>query len=83
MVKYLSSKQMTERGHGSRTKLWRRSRDPDDPFPCPYETGPNSIGWDNDEVEAYEATLQRRGVAKKPISEPHLPGHQGPIPATP
>ena len=45
MRKYLSQAELTERGHGSRTKLWRRSRDPDDPFPAPYELGQNSIGW--------------------------------------
>ena len=65
MRKYLSSAEMTERGHGSRTTHWRRSRDPKDPFPAPYELGPNRTGWDLEEVEAYERSLRRLGPEKE------------------
>ena len=64
MRKYLSSAKMTDRGHGSRTTHWRRSRNPDDPFPAPYQLGPNKLGWDLEEVEAYEASLIRLGPEK-------------------
>ena len=64
MRKYLSSAELTARGHGSRTTHWRRSKNPADPFPAPYKLGPNRTGWDLEEIERYEASLSRLGPEK-------------------
>ncbi len=68
MRKLLKQAELTAAGLGSRTKIWRKSRDPDDPFPPPVETGVNSIGWYEDEIEAYQESLQRRGPEKPCIA---------------
>ena len=39
-------------GH-CRETLWRKSRNPDDPFPAPVQLGPRSIGWYEDEIAAW------------------------------
>ena len=66
MPRFLSSVEMTDRGHGSRTTHWRRSRNLNDPFPAPYQLSANRKGWDLEEVETYEANLIRLGPLKAP-----------------
>lgn len=34
----------------SRVTLWRKSRDPDDPFPAPHQLSANRVAWRSDEV---------------------------------
>ena len=62
--KILSSAELTVLGFGSRTTIWRRSRDPDDPFPAAVEIGPNKAGFFADEMRAYQESLRRRGPDK-------------------
>ena len=47
----------------SRTSIWRRSKDTQDPFPAGIELGPNSHGWFEDEVHAWLAGRPRTGKA--------------------
>jgi predicted DNA-binding transcriptional regulator AlpA len=44
----------------SRVSLWREGRKPDSDFPRPLILGPNSIGWFEDEIDAWLNTRQRR-----------------------
>ena len=68
MRTYISSEDMTARGHGTRVTLWRRSRNPDDPMPAPFRISANRIRWDLEEVEKYEANIERLGPEKKSTS---------------
>ena len=45
----------------SRVQRWRRVRA--GTFPAPVQLGPNSIGWWEDEIEAWLATLPRVSYA--------------------
>ena len=49
----------------SRTTLWRNVRA--GTFPVPVQSGPNSIGWWSDELDAHDETLPR--VAYAPDEE--------------
>ena len=53
----LRAKQVMSRMGWSRTTLWRRVRDGQ--FPAPVETGPNTNGWFDDEVDEAQANLAR------------------------
>ena len=46
----------------SRTTVWRKSRDPDDPFPNAVDIGPNRTGFYEDEFESWLDGLSRRGA---------------------
>ena len=70
--KILSSAELTALGFGSRTTIWRRSRDPDDPFPAPVEVGPNKAGFFADEMQAYQESLRRRGPDKSAATTTEL-----------
>lgn len=37
----------------SRVTLWRKSRDPDDSFPAPYQLSANRVGWRSDEMSSW------------------------------
>jgi predicted DNA-binding transcriptional regulator AlpA len=49
----------------SRTQTWRDVRA--GKFPAPVQSGPNSIGWWSDELDAHDETLPR--VAYAPDEE--------------
>lgn len=56
-------RQMVGRGRGAKTFrlwLWRRTRAGD--FPAPLRLGPNSVGWREDEVEAWLCARPRSAV---------------------
>ncbi len=59
----LSIKTIMGRAPLSRTTIWRKSRDPEDPFPSTVEIGPNRTGIYEDEFEAWLAGLARRGAS--------------------
>lgn len=61
---YLDTKEVMKRSTYSRVQLWRKSRNPADPFPAPYDLGDNRIGWDVDEYANWEQT--RKKVAYAP-----------------
>jgi len=42
----------------SRVTLWRKSRDPNDPFPRPYKFGSKSTRWKLSELKAWMAELE-------------------------
>ncbi len=50
--------EVKKKTHTSRTTRWRKVRR--GLFPAPVELGPNSIGWFEDEVEAWLAARPRR-----------------------
>jgi predicted DNA-binding transcriptional regulator AlpA len=52
----------------SRTSLWRRQRDPVDPFPPGIPLGPNTTGFDLDEVEAW---LERKKAQRTSANTDH------------
>jgi len=39
------------------TTAWRRTKEPG--FPSAYQIGPNSVGWDEDEVDAWLESRRR------------------------
>ena len=47
----------------SRVTIWRKSRDPNDPFPSAVDVGPNRTGIYEDELDAWLAGLPRRGTS--------------------
>ena len=51
------SREVQDRTGYSRVQIWRKARDVDDDFPAPIQLGPNSIGWYEDEIDAW---LERR-----------------------
>ena len=59
----LAIKTILDRVPYSRTTVWRKSRDPDDPFPAAVDIGPNRTGIYEDEFEAWLAGLARRGAS--------------------
>ena len=61
----LSIKTVLDRVPYSRTTVWRKSRDPDDPFPSAVDIGPNRTGIYEDEFEAWLDGLSRRGASPK------------------
>ncbi len=60
----VSAKQVMARMGWSRTTLWRRVRD--GTFPAPFQTGPNSIAWYDDEVDDAQENLPRVNYAPEP-----------------
>ncbi len=59
----LSIKTVLDRVPYSRTTVWRKSRDPDDPFPSAVDIGPNRTGIYEDEFESWLDGLSRRGAS--------------------
>ena len=62
----LSIKTVLDRVPYSRTTVWRKSRDPDDPFPAAVDIGPNRTGIYEDELVAWLDGLSRRGATAAP-----------------
>ena len=59
----LAIKTILDRVPYSRTTVWRKSRDPKDPFPAAVDVGPNRTGIYEDELEAWLDGLARRGAS--------------------
>ena len=64
----LRDPQVRERTGLSRVQRWRRVRK--GTFPAPVQLGPNSIGWYEDEVEAFIANRPRVSYAPQPGNIP-------------
>jgi prophage regulatory protein len=62
----LRDREVEERTKVSRVQRWRRVRA--GTFPAPVQLGPNSIGWYEDEIEAWLAARPR--VSYAPTPEP-------------
>jgi predicted DNA-binding transcriptional regulator AlpA len=59
--RFLSYADLEERYGKSRVTLWRWVRA--GLLPAPYETGPNSVGFADDELDERDANLTRRTYA--------------------
>ncbi len=59
--RFLSYSDLEERYGKSRVTLWRWVRA--GLLPPPYETGPNSVGFDSEEIQERDAGLKRRAYA--------------------
>ena len=53
---YWPAKRVMEVVGYSRVTLWRKSRDPNDDFPAPYQIGPNKVAWRSDQIERWQRT---------------------------
>lgn len=60
---YLNTYEVMNRSTYSRVQIWRKSRNPKDPFPAPYQLGENRIGWDADEFSAWEQSRAKVAYA--------------------
>ena len=60
----LRAKQVMARMGWSRTTLWRRVRAGE--FPAPFDTGPNTVGWFDDEIDTAQENLSRVTYAPAP-----------------
>ena len=56
--RFLSYADLEERYGKSRVTIWRWVRA--GLLPAPYETGPNSVGFDSEEVDERDAGLKRK-----------------------
>ena len=56
--KILRSNAVTKRTGKSRVQIWRDVKAKK--FPAPVDLGPNSIGWFEDEIDAWLASRPRR-----------------------
>jgi len=59
MQKVLRPREVVEITGLSKTTIWRKVRA--GIFPAPIELGPNSIGWETSDIEAWLASRPRRG----------------------
>jgi predicted DNA-binding transcriptional regulator AlpA len=50
----------------SRVQLWRKARNPTDPFPAPYQLGANRVGFDEAEIAEWERSRPRVNYASHP-----------------
>lgn len=57
-MKFLSQRDVIDITGLSRVTIWRYERA--DHFPKRFELGPNRIGWNSDEVEAWMKSRPRR-----------------------
>ncbi len=51
--KIIRIKVVKERSGYSRSQIWRKSKNPNDDFPCAVILGPNAIGWFEHEIDQY------------------------------
>jgi prophage regulatory protein len=63
----LRSPEVEDRTQRSRVQCWRDIKA--GKFPAPVELGPNSVGWFEDEIEAWLATRPRRTYRAKAPKE--------------
>jgi len=69
MIRFLRLSQVVERVGLSPMTLWRRERKTPPTFPRRVPLGPNSVGWKEDEIEAWcaERVAERdERVARRP-----------------
>ncbi len=59
--RFLSYADLEERYGKSRVTIWRWIRA--GLLPAPYEIGPNSVGFDSDEIQERDAGLKRKNYA--------------------
>ncbi len=64
---FISYKQLENRTGYGRVQLWRKACDPNDPFPAPYQLGPNRVGFDEAELEEWERSRPRVNYAPEPV----------------
>ena len=57
----LPIKTVLDRVPYGRTTVWKKSKDPEDPFPATVDVGPNKTGIFEDELNAWLDSLPRRG----------------------
>ena len=67
-MKILRKPAVSEKTGFSTPHIDRLSRDPDSDFPAKYQIGLNSVGWDEDEIDAWLAR-RRRGALPKIIDK--------------
>ncbi len=63
---YWSAKRVQKATGYSRVSLWRKSRDPNDNFPVPYQCGPNRVAWRSDEIVTWLNNRPRVNYAASP-----------------
>ncbi len=61
-------KRVTERIGKTRIQLWRDIKAGN--FPRPFELGPNSVGWYEDEIEAWLESRPRRTYGGEASNRP-------------
>ena len=59
----LQMKEVFRRVPYGRTMVWKKSKDPGDPFPATVDVGPNKTGIFEDELNAWLDSLPRRGAS--------------------
>lgn len=64
---YLSYADLEEHYQKSRVTIWRWVRA--GLLPAPYQLGPNSVGFDSQEIRDHDATLQRSNYADQKKGE--------------
>src|SRR5215472_78101 len=74
----LRNADLDARGLQSRATRWRGVRS--GTFPAPVEIGPNSVGWYEDEIDAWLATRPRRTYGA--LTREGVQGAQQPISTT-
>jgi predicted DNA-binding transcriptional regulator AlpA len=62
--KVIRRKAVKERAGLSYPQIWRKSADPDDDFPAAVRLGPSSIGWYEDEIDAWVKSRPRVGQGR-------------------
>ncbi len=72
-MKILRKPAVSEKTGLSTSHIDRLSRDQDSDFPAKYQLGPNSVGWDEDEIDAW-LEHRRRGALAKIIEKPMAAG---------
>ena len=63
----IDGKEVERRTGKSRIQRWRNVKA--GTFPAPVETGPNRIGWFEDEIDAWLASLPRRTYSAETAPE--------------
>ena len=78
MRKIVRPKAVAAQVNYSRTQIWRKSNDPDDDFPAPIQLGPNSIGFFQDEIDAYLESRPRGHLTQAPKLKEYQRGQPRP-----
>ncbi len=55
----ISQRELLARVPLGRTSIWKKGRDPNDPFPAAVALTDNKIGWYEEEIEAWLASRPR------------------------
>lgn len=65
---FISYNEVCRRTGYSRIQLWRKARNPQDPFPSPYQLGKNRVGFDEAEMTEWERSRPRVNYAPDPLA---------------